>query len=402
MKLLIVAMSNSIHVARWVSALEGQGWEVHLFPSIDNGRTYSTLSGVTVHHTFYSKSQNSRHNVRLRGIPILLPGRQVSEIVAAVARYILRLVWPGSRAWRLKRLIPRLQPDLIHAIEFQQAGYLVLDVKQSWRGEFPPVMITNYGSDIYLFGKLAAHREKIRSLLAITDFYACECERDVALAREYGFQGEVMPVLPSSGGFDLGSYTAFRSDKPVSARRLILLKGYQHWAGRALVGLRALALCRDVLKDYRIVVSPALSDVALAAEVWSHDTGIPVEVYPHGSQERFLRLMGEARVFIGLSISDGISHSFLEAMVMGAFPIQSCTACVDEWIVDGESGFIVPPEDPQIVAEAIRRAVMDDALVERAAERNRRVAAERLDRELLKPRIVALYEKAVGQTPKGA
>lgn len=399
MRILVVAMSNSVHVARWLSQIDDQGWDIHLFPSIDNGRTYPETGHVTVHHSFYAREQNPGQDLRLRGVPVLLP---YASIFAAVGRWLLNKLWPGSRAWRLSRLIRRLQPDLIHAIEFQQAGYLVLEVRQAWRGAFPPLMVTNYGSDIYLFGKLAAHREKIRSLLAISDFYACECERDVALAREYGFQEVAMPVLPSSGGFDLGSYTAFRSDKPVSARRLILLKGYQHWAGRALVGLRALALCRDILEDYTIVVCPALSDVALAAEAWSHDTGISVEVYPYGSQERFLRLMGEARVFIGLSISDGISHSLLEAMVMGAFPIQSCTACADEWIVDGESGFIVPPEDPQIIAEAIRRALLDDALVDQAAERNSRVAAERLDRELLKPQIVALYERALGRVHEGA
>ena len=31
---------------------------------------------------------------------------------------------------------------------------------------------------------------------------------------------------------------------------------------------------------------------------------------------------------------------------MGSFPIQSDTACADEWIEDGVSGLIVPPEDP--------------------------------------------------------
>jgi glycosyltransferase involved in cell wall biosynthesis len=260
-------------------------------------------------------------------------------------------------------------------------------------------MVTNYGSDISLFGKLAEHQEKIRSLLAISDFYACECERDIALAREYGFQQVAMPVLPSSGGFDLGSYTAFRSDKPVSRAPSDTLKGVSALGGPALVGLRALALCRDILEGYTIVISPALSDVALRQ---SYGRTIL------GSRWRYIRmvprkipsLMGEARVFIGLSISDGISHSLLEAMVRGAFPIQSCTACADEWIVDGESGFIVPPEDPQVVAEAIRRAVMDDALVDSAADRNGRVAAERLDRELLKPQIVALYERAVGRLIK--
>jgi glycosyltransferase involved in cell wall biosynthesis len=106
-----------------------------------------------------------------------------------------------------------------------------------------------------------------------------------------------------------------------------------------------------------------------------------------------LRLYGRARVSIGLSISDAISTNLLEAMVMGAFPIQSCTACADEWIVDGERGFIVPPEDPEPIAAAIRRAVTEDVLVDRAAELNTQTAQERLDQEKIRPQVIAMYEK---------
>jgi len=93
-----------------------------------------------------------------------------------------------------------------------------------------------------------------------------------------------------------------------------------------------------------------------------------------------------------LSISDGISTSLLEAMAMGTFPIQSYTACADEWIVDGQSGFIVPPEDPQVVAEALRRALTDDLLVNRAAELNSQTIAQRLDNSIIKPQVIKMYE----------
>jgi glycosyltransferase involved in cell wall biosynthesis len=111
-----------------------------------------------------------------------------------------------------------------------------------------------------------------------------------------------------------------------------------------------------------------------------------------------LRVLGTARVYIGLSISDAISTSLLEAMVMGAFPIQSNTACVEEWLVEGDNGLIVPPEDPQVVAAALRRALSNDALVDRAAEINARTATERLDRKVIQPRAVALYERVYQET----
>ena len=77
---------------------------------------------------------------------------------------------------------------------------------------------------------------------------------------------------------------------------------------------------------------------------------------------------------------------------MSASPIQSCTACADEWIQDGQSGFILPPEDPPVVAEMLRRALADDTLVNRAAEINLQTARERLDASMIKPQVVKWYK----------
>ncbi|MGH9902742.1 MAG: glycosyltransferase, partial [Pyrinomonadaceae bacterium] len=229
------------------------------------------------------------------------------------------------------------------------------------------------------------------------DYYASECHRDVALARDFGFKGTVLPVLPGGGGFDVERAMGWRQPGPTSARRLILLKGYQHWAGRALVGLRAIELCADALRGYRVAVYSASQDVRIAAELAARSTGLRIEVVPQGSHEDMLRLHGQARVSIGLSISDAISTSLLEAMIMGSFPVQSYTSCADEWVRDGETGLLVPPEDPADVAAAIRRAVADDAMVDGAAEINSRTAFERLDLSVIRPQVVAMYERIVAE-----
>ncbi len=67
-----------------------------------------------------------------------------------------------------------------------------------------------------------------------------------------------------------------------------------------------------------------------------------------------------------------------------------------KWIRDGENGLLVPPEDPDAVEAAIRRAVTEDALVERAAELNERLTSERISRDLVTPRIVQAYEQVAG------
>jgi glycosyltransferase involved in cell wall biosynthesis len=158
------------------------------------------------------------------------------------------------------------------------------------------------------------------------------------------------------------------------------------------MGLRALGLCRDSLKGYQIAVYSATPDVRIAAELFEQDTGIQVRIVPQCPHEEMLGLFGQARIYLGLSISDAISTSLLEAMVMGAFPIQSCTSCADEWIADKKNGLIVPPEDPGPIAEAIRMAVEHDDLVDRAADVNARLAEERLDQATIRPRVIEMYQ----------
>lgn len=378
-------MPDSIHTARWISQIAGQGWDIHLFPSIDCGVIHPELRDVTVHHAVHPL-RGQHESVRVSAIGNL------SAAVKARMRSLLPRLFPDHRAAQLKRLIVRLKPDLVHSLEIQHAGYLALQSKESLLNNFPPWVVTNWGSDIYLFGRLAQHEPKIRAVLSSCDFYSCECRRDVCLAKAYGFAGTVLPVFPNTGGFDLPRAASLRQPGAPSQRRLIMLKGYQNWSGRALVGLRALERCVDRLAGYEVAIYCATPDVVIAAELFSSATGIPVTIIPFGSpHDKMLENHGRARISVGLSISDAISTSLLEAMVMGSFPIQSWTACADEWIVDGKTGILVHPEDPELVESAIRRALADDQLVDGAAQANLDLAAQRLEISSLQASAVQLY-----------
>jgi glycosyltransferase involved in cell wall biosynthesis len=296
-------------------------------------------------------------------------------------------------------MIHWLKPDVVHSMEIQRAGYLTSAARAKLGSRFPTWVVSNWGSDIYLFGRLSEHQEKIRAVMSACDYYHTECHRDIALAKQFGFKGEVMPVFPVTGGFDLEQARQLRQPGPTSARRLIALKGYQGWAYRGLVGLRAIELCADVLKEkgYRIAIYLASQDVKIAAELLAKSSGLPIDIVPRVPHEEMLRLHGRSRVSIGLSISDALSTSALEALVMGSFPIQSNTSCLGELLRDGESGMLVHPEDPEAVAAALRRAVTDDELVDRAAEINARIAAEYLDQSVVRPQVVQMYESISAQ-----
>ncbi|MCK7479365.1 MAG: hypothetical protein M0C28_19925 [Candidatus Moduliflexus flocculans] len=159
-------------------------------------------------------------------------------------------------------------------------GYLTLEARRYVKNPFPDWVYTPWGNDIFLFGQLSAHKDKIKSVLAACDYYGPKSSRDIALGRAYGFKGDMLPVLPGNGGLDTGHLRQLWQPGQPSARRVIMLKGYQGSMGRALVALRSIELCADILKDYQIAVYSTGEDVGIKAELVLKQTGLPIQIIP--------------------------------------------------------------------------------------------------------------------------
>lgn len=369
-----------------MSQISDQGWNVHLFPSMTGAPVHPQIENVTVHHLLHRKRLDAAPEQARPGASLL------ARAMGALQRRALAALLPNWRARQLAHVVREFRPDVVHSLEIQRAGYLTLAAREFLGGQFPPWIVTNWGSDIYFFGRQKNHEDRIRRVLQACDYYSCECERDVALAKAFGFTKTVLPVTPNAGGFNLGSLEPVRRAIPTSERKIIMLRGYQGWAGRALVGLHALERCKDMLHGYTIVIYSARAKVTAAAKRFTRRTGVVTEILPAGTPHaEILASHARARISLALSISDAISTSLLEAMIMGSFPIQSSTACADEWLQHGIGGLIVPPEDSASVAAAIRTALIDDALVNRAAEANWQTARTRLDGAALKQKAIEMY-----------
>ena len=215
---------------------------------------------------------------------------------------------------------------------------------------------TNWGSDIFWFQRFAKHRAKLEALLKLADAYSAECHRDVALARELGFMGEALPVIPNAGSFSKADLSM--PLLPPDERKTIALKGYHGWVGRAKVSLEAVRGLAEELKEYKFVVYSANRSVINLASKVAKETGLDITAHAKGSlsHQQVLELFAKSKVYVGLSESDGIRASMLEAMAMGAIPVQTSTACCDEWFKD--SGVAVREITVQAVKTAIQQGLV--------------------------------------------
>jgi glycosyltransferase involved in cell wall biosynthesis len=77
------------------------------------------------------------------------------------------------------------------------------------------------------------------------------------------------------------------------------------------------------------------------------------------------------------SRTEGLPLAAVEAMLAGVPVVATAVGSVPEAVRDGETGLLVPPEDPHALAAALRRVLEDGELRRRLVEAGRALAEER-------------------------
>ena len=391
LKILFVAFPFSVHTARWISHLEGMGWEIHLFSSMPGKLPHKDIGNVVFHEEFHNIPRDYAGSFRPLSFSFMSWFRKFG--LNSVFRKVLKVSGiEKQRSQSLVKLIEKIKPDVVHSFETQHAGYLVTEARSNYPGKFPVWIHSNWGIDIHFFGKLELHEALIRQMLKHVDVFIAEGRRDEHLAAKLGFIGKVYTFPSVGGGFKIPENGFVQP----SARIKILVKGTQDIVRRGLVAIRALEKCIDVLDGYEIVLYSSNEITQAAAEMFYHHTGKRMHILDDVTQTEMLTLNGQARLNICVNKSDGVPNAMLEAMLMGAFPIQSDTSMADEWLSHEKTGMIVPPEDPDIIEQAIRKALRDDNMVDQAAAINRQMIKEKLEYNTIGKSIVAMYQAEAG------
>lgn len=397
MKILYIAPVDSVTTARWVNQLCGTGWQVHLFPVRWPCKVHPALQGVILQGVDVWRQSQVHSTVTLAAEwPFAHGGYRMQKVLDTLS------LSSRDRVTRLYQTIKRLKPDIVHTLEMQGAGYLALSVRQQFGAAFPRWIYSCWGSDIYLFGSRSEHQTRIKGVLACCDYLFADCNRDIALAREWGFKGVSLGVFPGGGGLDVTRMRSLGVQCPVSQRRVIAVKGYHedNCGGRALVALQALCAVARLLIGYEVIVYSATEPVRVAVHRIQQECLFSCRLLPHSSHDDMLRLMGSARIALAVGLSDGTPNALLEAMTMGAFPVQSDTISTREWITHGVNGFLVDPRDAVGISACLETALRDDMLVDGAEAPNLSLMRTRCDVSVVRPAVLAAYERSANGSIK--
>jgi glycosyltransferase involved in cell wall biosynthesis len=271
----------------------------------------------------------------------------------------------------------RVRPDVVHAHWWFPGGVMGAIASMLTR---TPLVITLHGSDVHI-----AERPGLRKLARLTLRRA----RVVGVVSE-ALRREAIDLL----NVDPAKVVVLRMpvDMPVPADvtspldppplhlvvmgRLAREKGY----GVLLDAMRLLdgPIHLDVFGD-----GPSRRELEVAA------AGLDVTFHGARPRAEIALVLAGAHALVVPSLREGLGMVALEALAVGRPVIASGTGGLVETVVDGDDGVLVPPGDPQALADALRRLPLPPPKAS-AVARHRPAAVARAH--------VEAYERATGSS----
>lgn len=375
LRIAVLADFDGPHARSWLRWFVERGHDVH---AISFYAPAAPIDGVTSHAL---RDRLGAQRSLARGAPAGTPGGRARGVMrlAHAARY---------RRAGLRRVLVDIAPDVFH-------GHYV--VEHGFYGAFAgvrPYVVTAWGSDVLV--------EPFRD--PVSRWIAKWTLRHADLATSNNrYMAERMRALAGAGArvevVTLGTDRAFldRRDESVnlqppdaSRARVVLSTRAHEPLYNVEEIIEAYQRVARVRGDVRLVIAHGGSRTEELRRRAAHGPG-RVEFIGFLDAEQLRRKMTAADIFVSMPSTDGTSVALLQAMAAGCFPIVSDLPTQRELVEDGASGLRVPPHRPEVLAEALRRALDDAGLRRRAAEANRVVVEERGLNEVEMRRMEELY-----------
>jgi glycosyltransferase involved in cell wall biosynthesis len=131
-------------------------------------------------------------------------------------------------------------------------------------------------------------------------------------------------------------------------------------------------------------------------------TGVGDAVVFAGLRSDVPALLGRSSLVILPSDLEAFPTVLMEAAAAGRAVVATRVGGTSEIVVDGETGVLVPPGDPEALARAITALLEDHVRREGMGARARHVAEERFDERLWVLRVRRIYEDALANAARGA
>ena len=178
-----------------------------------------------------------------------------------------------------------------------------------------------------------------------------------------------------------------------SPARLVMVARLSHWKDQPAL-LHALADLKDL--DWQLELigdGPFREQLEALAESLDLTSRVTFLGYRRDVPER----IAEAQLFLLISKWEGFPRSILEAMRAGLPVVASNVGGVQESVVDGITGFVVPRGDTERLRACLRQLITSPELRVRMGEAGRARYEEKFTFNRLVERTTKVYESVLGK-----
>ena len=218
------------------------------------------------------------------------------------------------------------------------------------------------------------------------------------VVQDLGVRSDMCRVVPNGidlDAFDNAARMGLRESKPRKARRDCSVVC-------VVANLRPEKRLNLVLDAYRRVTEERRS---VAMQLWlvgqgtmqaqlanqSCRTGIQDQAVFWGYRDDVPAILTGVNIGVLASRTEGLPNVILEYMAAGLPVVATRVAGTPELVMNGETGFLVPPGSPDALAEAIAHLLNDPSLAVRMGKAGRAVVERRFSLDLMVKQTQAVY-----------
>ena len=301
--------------------------------------------------------------------------------------------WRDLRAfYKLYSWMRRERFDLVHT-HSTKAG--LLGRVAARLAAVPVVLFTAHGwafaeGRAYWKRRLLAHAERLAARVTAKIICVSEHDRELALRWRVAKPGQLLVV---HNGIDPHSFLA-ADGSPVREELRLGKDPVVTFVGRLAPPKDPLTLLEAIriLPEGRVLL---IGDGELRPQIerFVQERSLPGRVVMAGFRSDIPEVLAASDVFVLSSRWEGLPLTVIEAMMAGLPVVAARVGGIPELVEDGETGFLVPPSDPEALAEALQRLLEDEGLRRRMGEAGREKALRGFTLERMLAQIQRVYEE---------
>ncbi|QQS34652.1 MAG: glycosyltransferase family 4 protein [Ignavibacteriales bacterium] len=372
MKVVLLGDPASAHMMKWANGIKSRGVDVLVY-------------GLTP----VDKAQyDDGIEIEVFKIPDSIKWKNDGNLLKSV--YLLCLP-------HLKKTIKKFKCEILHGQSASSYGLI------GALSGFHPNILSVWGNDVYIFPhKHILFKKLLMYSLSKADIITSSSKTMAKYSRQFTDK----EILVTPGGIMLNKFMPLQRETDNYKANDIVVGTIKMMESKYGV--------EDILDAFNILVKkyPDIPLKLLLVGRGSLIDTLKSKSIEYGIEEhvRITGLIPFAQIpkyhnllDIYLAPSTNDSESFgvgiLEASACAKPVIVSNVGGLSEVVIDNETGFVVPPNNPKVLADKIETLVMDKELRHKMGKNGRKFVEEKYDYEKILDYIIEIYDSAIKKIP---